>query len=70
MLWKPLRRNEIRESHRRSSVVSCRCLRSKDVAKNVCDGGALSLRLGCVAVSRRGSERDPEVLLRLGRVCG
>ena len=36
-LSKPLRHNEIRDSHHRTVVDSCRSLSSKDVAKSVCD---------------------------------
>ena len=47
-LRKPLRSNEIRDSHHRSAVVSCRCLPSKYVAKSVCDGGTLAFeRVRC-----------------------
>ena len=38
-LWKPLHRNEFRDSDHWTSVVNCRCLWLKDVAKSV-----LSLR--------------------------
>ena len=46
-LWKPLCRNESRDSHHRSAVVICRCLPSKYVAKCACDGGTLAFEGVC-----------------------
>src|SRR5665647_2677645 len=37
--------------------------------RKVCVMAGRSVRLGCMAVPRRGSEPDPDGLLRLGRIC-